>query len=69
MDNVQSLAQQGIVYNIEQRAFLETISDKIAATFDTTNATLLRLVKLQQSDSTASRLGMEAYLTRYFNEM
>lgn len=69
MDNVQSLAQQGIVYNIEQRAFLETISDKIAATFDTTNATLLRLIKLQQSDSTASRLGMEAYLTRYFNEM
>lgn len=69
MDNVQSLAQQGIVYNIEQRAFLETISDKIAATFDTTNDTLLRLIKLQQSDSTASRLGMEAYLTRYFNEM
>lgn len=69
MDNVQSLAQQGIVYNIEQRAFLETISDKIAATFETTNATLLRLVKLQQSDSTAARLGMEAYLTRYFNEM
>lgn len=69
MDNVQSLAQQGIVYNIEQRAFLETISDKIAATFDTTNATLLRLVKLQQEDTTAARLGMEAYLTSYFNEM
>lgn len=69
MDNVQSLAESGIVYNIEQRAFLETISDKIAATFDTTNATLLRLVKLQQEDSTASRLGMEAYLTRYFNQM
>ena len=69
MDNVQSLAEQGIVYNIEQRAFLETISDKIAATFDTTNATLLRLVKLQNEDSTAARLGMEAYLTSYFNEM
>lgn len=69
MNNVQSLAEQGIVYNIEQRAFLETISDKIAATFETTNATLLRLVKIQGEDSTASRLGMEAYLTRYFNEM
>lgn len=69
MDNVQSLAESGIVYNIEQRAFLETISDKIAATFETTNATLLRLVKLQQEDSTAARLGMEAYLTSYFNEM
>lgn len=68
-DNVQALAQQGIAFNIEQRAFLETISEEIAATFETANASLLRIVKIQQQDSTASRLGMEAAITSYLNGM
>lgn len=69
LENLNSLVAQGIAFNLEQRAFLETISDKIATTFDVADASLLRIVKLQQQDSSASRLGMEAYLTRYFNEM
>lgn len=69
LENLNSLVAQGISFNLEQRAFLETISDKIATTFEVADASLLRIVKLQQQDSSASRLGMEAYLTRYFNEM
>lgn len=69
VNNVKQLASEGIAYNIEQRAFLETIKDKIAATFDAFDSNLTRLIRLQQADSTAARLGMEASLTKLFNDM
>ncbi len=69
LENLNELVAQGIAFNLEQRAFLDTISEKVATTFDIANSSLLRIVKLQQEDSSASRLGLEAGLTRYFNEM
>lgn len=69
MDNMKKAVDAGISYNVEQRAFLATISDKIANTFDAFDSNLTRLIKLQQADSTAARLGMEASLTKFFNEM
>lgn len=66
---VKTASDQGIAYNIEQRAFLSTISDKIASTFDAFDSNLSRLIRLQQADTTAARLGMEASLTKFFNEM
>ena len=69
MANLNDLISKGIASNVEQRAFLETIKDNIATTFDAANSSLLRIVRLQQSDSTAARLGMEAYLTRFLNSM
>jgi hypothetical protein len=69
LESLSDLVSQGIAFNLDQRAFLDSLSDKIATTFDVANASLLRIVKLQQEDSTASRLGLEAGLTRYFNEM
>lgn len=69
VENLNRLVEKGIAYNVEQRAFLETISEKIATTFDAANGTLLQLVRVQQSDTTAARLGMEGYLTRYLNKM
>lgn len=68
-ENLNKLTELGIVYNLEQRAFLETVADNISTTFNATNATLLRIVKLQQSDSTAARLGLETALTQYLNRM
>ena len=67
MENLSNMVSQGIAYNIEQRAFLQTISDKIATTFDAANGTLLQLIRIQQADSTAARLGMEALLTQQLN--
>ncbi len=69
LDNFKELSDKGVAYNIEQRAFLETISDKIANTFDAFDSNLLRLVRLQQADTTAARLGMEAALTKTLNAM
>ena len=66
-DNVVKALDSGISYNVEQRAFLETIKDEVAATFDAFNSNLTRIIKLQQQDSTAARLGLESTLTQYFN--
>lgn len=69
IENLSNLVNEGIAYNVEQRAFLQIISEGIATTFDATTDSLKRIVRLQQSDSTAARLGLEAFLTRYFNSM
>ena len=67
--NLQTLVGKGIAFNVEQRAFLDTISEKIANTFEATDATLLKLVRIQQADTTAARLGMESALTAFLNNM
>lgn len=67
LENLSKLVNQGIAYNVEQRAFLETISDKIATTFNAANGTLLQLIRLNRADSTAAYLGMEASLTEFLN--
>lgn len=67
--NLAALVDKGIAFNVDQRAFLATISEKIATTFDATNGTLLRLVRIQQKDTTAARLGMESALTSFLNNM
>ena len=61
------LVDSGVAYNLEMRAFLAETSANIASTFDATNGTLLRLIRLQQQDTTAARLGLEATLTKLFN--
>lgn len=67
--NIETLVARGISFDLKQRAFLMTVSDKIASTFDVSNATLLRLVRIQQEDSTAGRMGMESALNSFLNEM
>lgn len=67
LSNLAKTVENGIAYDIEQRAFLQTVSDKIATTFDAFESSLTRIIRIQQSDSTAARLGLEAYLTRYLN--
>ena len=69
LENMKKAVDEGIAYNIEQRAFLNVISDKIANTFDAFDSNLTRLIRLQQADTTAARLGMEASLTKFFNNM
>lgn len=69
VENLKTLVGKGISFNIEQRAFLQTISEKIANTFEAADGTLLRLVRIQQADTTAARLGMESALTSFLNSM
>lgn len=67
--NIEDLVKRGISFDLKQRAFLMTIQDKIANTFNVADGTLLRLVRIQQQDSTAGRLGMETALNSFLNEM
>lgn len=69
VDNTKQLIDTGIAFNVEQRAALMTLSDRIASTFDAADGTLLRLVRIQQADTTAARLGMESALTAFLNNM
>lgn len=66
-ENVATLVGQGLVTNVEQRAMFETVKEGIAQTFDVTSDSLKRIIRVQQTDSTAARLGMEAYLTKFLN--
>lgn len=68
-NNIESLVNKGISFDLKQRAFLMTIQEKIATTFEVADGTLLRLVRIQQEDSTAGRLGMESALNAFLNEM
>lgn len=68
-NNIKSLVDQGIAFDLKQRAFLMTIQEKIANTFNVADGTLLRLIRIQQEDSTAGRLGMESALNTFLNEM
>ena len=67
LDNLSRLVEAGIADNVAQRAFLGTISEKVASTFDAATASMLSIIRIQQQDSTASRLGLEANLTRMLN--
>ena len=69
MKKLDEAVDKGIAYNVEQRTFLATITDEIATTFDAFDSNLMRIVRLQQADSTAARLGMEAALTKTFNQV
>lgn len=69
LEEMKKAVDNGIAYNIEQRAFLAGISDKIATTFDAFDSNLMRIIRLQQADTTATRMGMEAYLTKMLNKM
>lgn len=68
-ENLNKLVDLGVAYNIEQRSYLMTLGDKIVSTFDATNETLLRLIRLQQSDTTAVRAGIESSLNKFLNNM
>ena len=69
VENLKKLADLGVAYNIEQRAFLQSIAEDIAGTFDAFDSNLLRIIRLQQADTTASRLGMKADMVQMFNQL
>ena len=67
VENLQRLIDTGTNYNLELRAYIATVSENIASTFDAFDSNLMRLIRIQQSDSTAARMGMEDALTKILN--
>jgi hypothetical protein len=68
-ESLVKLVDAGISQNIELKAFLDSTANKIATTFEVSDATLLKLIRIQQADTTAARMGMEASLNALLNEM
>lgn len=69
VNNVLKAVDMGIARDVQQFGMLETIKDKIATTFNTFDSTMLRLMKIQDENTTAARLGMEASLNELLNQM
>ena len=67
LTNIANLTESGIAYNLEQRALIATLSDKMVTTFNVLDDTLQHLIRVQQADLTMSQLGSEANLTRFLN--
>lgn len=67
LSKISDFAEAGISYNLEQRALVGTLSEKLVSTFDALDENLTRLIRLQQTDMTYSQLGAEAQLTQFLN--
>lgn len=67
LEKIVDFLEAGVTRDVELRAVLDTLSDKIAATFDALDPTLLSLGRILQQDTTLARLGMESNLTQYLN--
>lgn len=61
------LVDQGVVFNVEQRAILSELSKRMVDTFNMIDDHLLTLTKLQQADMSIAQLGAESLLTEFFN--
>lgn len=67
IDNLSTLANEGINYNLEQRALLLTLNDRLVPTFDALDGTFQRMIRLQQSDITWTQMGAEAKILELLN--
>lgn len=65
----KELVDAGITYNLESRTLLATVTDKVISTFDVLSADLQRLIRIQQADTTAARMGIESSINKLLNSM
>ena len=64
---LEELVDNGITYNVEQRALLSSLSEDLVANFDVMSDSLTRLIRLQQQDNTQAYIGSESLLTSFLN--
>ena len=55
ISNLNKFIEAGISYNLESRAYIATATAKIANTFNAFDSSLLRIIRIQQADSTVAR--------------
>lgn len=67
LDKISDLTEKGIAYNLEERAYIASLTDKMVPTFDALNTSLLSMIRLQQQDLTMAQMGAEARLLKTLN--
>ena len=68
IEKITEFTSKGVAFNIEQRALIAELQERMVSTFDALNDDLLRIIRLQQTDTTVAALGSEAALTHYLNQ-
>lgn len=68
LGKIAQFTEKGVAFNIEQRALIAELQERMVSTFDALDEDLLRLIRLQQTDVTTAALGSEAQLTNYLNQ-
>ena len=66
--NFSNLIKSGIVYNAEQRAYLQTLSDDLGMAYNTNIGNLTRLINLQREDLSSNRMAIEYSLKEFLNQ-
>lgn len=67
LTQIASLAEAGTAYNLEERAIVESLANKITPTFSSIDGSLLQLIRIAQNDVTMAQLGVETQLKRLLN--
>lgn len=67
-DNLGNLVKSGITYNVEQRAFLQTLAQDIDMVFNAQDGSLTQLIRLQNRDLSSNRMAIEYSLQRFLNQ-
>lgn len=67
-NKLTEMVGEGILYNVEQRAFLQSLADDLGMMFNATDGTLTRLINIQQKDLSANRMAIEASLKEFLNQ-
>ena len=67
--NLTELIKAGISENVEQRAFLETISDDLNLLLDTQTGSLARLIRLQDASIAENRVAIEYSLREFLKSL
>lgn len=66
--NLTNLVSSGITMNAAQRAFLQTAADQVGLGFQTNEASLNRLIKLQEIDLSEARMAQMAGLKTFLEQ-
>lgn len=69
LSQIAKLSADGLNFNIEERALLETIKNKSLSTFDANDAAITRLVRFLKQDVTSAQFGIEYTLRNTLNKV
>lgn len=67
-NNLGTLVRSGITYNVEQRAFLQTLANDIDMVFNAQDGSLTQLIRLQNRDLSSNRMAIEYSLQKFLNQ-
>lgn len=69
MDSIIDIIDRGIATDVESKALLATLSERMVSTYNVLDEHLTELIRLQQADLSYAQLGSESTLTQVLNSL